>query len=130
MWCLTTCRYGHAASLAVQVNYKIYAPRQDSLRCLCSLTRLEEAKLGLEVVTTNTVQEEVVWEASGRLPALRRLAIGCACCPHRVPGLGYSKYGSCIWQDAADVSCKWAPCCADIAPPVYADGTQRAQKPF
>jgi hypothetical protein len=59
----------------MQIKYQISVPRQTSLHHLCSLTRLEEATLWLEVVSRNT-EQDIVWEASGRLPRLRRLVIG------------------------------------------------------
>ena len=59
----------------MQIKYSIYVPRQTVMHHLCSLARLEEATLWLEVASRNTEQDGV-WEAAGRLPKLRRLAIG------------------------------------------------------
>jgi hypothetical protein len=62
----------------MQVRYEIRVPRKNSLRFLCSLSRLEEAILSLSVRSSN-MEDDVVWQASGGLLALRRLTIGCAC---------------------------------------------------
>jgi hypothetical protein len=47
-----------------------------------------------------------------------------------VPRVGHNEHGRCLWQGAVGILCKWAPCCADTAPPACAVRMHGAQKPL
>jgi hypothetical protein len=70
----------NAACPAVQIHFDLGSLQSESIGmgALCSLSRLEEASLRLSVADYQAA-DPGVWNASGGLPALRRLYIACVC---------------------------------------------------
>jgi hypothetical protein len=81
---------------AVQVHFDLGSLQSEfiGMRALCSLSRLEEASLRLSMADYQAA-DPGVWNASGGLPASRRLYIACVC----------NTVAECCFADAAKLAC-------------------------